>query len=200
MKEYDYLRLAIMLSDSQASTFKSNLLKIIKLVLFESYGNGMIIREISNLIQQKYGLEFTDEEILNSIKKDRKNGIILKNEADDPVYHKYELSPNEFEKIQCKESQDYLKKIIFEFLEENKDVNDYSIEDYQELILRYFYKAFNSDAQIILSLINKQDNKTESLVESSFDDSEREHINSFLNWDNAQKNSFVFNVISSLLL
>lgn len=116
MKEHDYLRLAIILSDSQASTFKTNLLKIVKLVLFDSYGSGMIIRDISNCIQQKYGLEFTDEEILNSIKKDRKCGVVLKNDSDDPVYREYELTPEEYNKIYCRENENYLEKIVIEFL------------------------------------------------------------------------------------
>lgn len=196
MKEQDYLRLAIILSDSQASTFKTNLLKIVKLVLFDSYGSGMIIRDISNCIQQKYGLEFTDEEILNSIKKDRKCGVVLKNDSDDPVYREYELTPEEYNKIYCKENENYLEKIVIEFLKDNKDISDFSVDEYQDLILRYFYKAFNSDAQIIHSLINQDTITTQDTLESSFTDLEREHINAFLNWDNAKKNTFVFNVIS----
>ena len=38
MDQASFLRLALVLSDGQAMTFKKNLLKLVNLVLFENYG------------------------------------------------------------------------------------------------------------------------------------------------------------------
>ena len=63
MNQASFLRLALVLSDGQAMTFKKNLLKLVNLVLFENYGQDLTISEIIKKISEKYSLDFADNEI-----------------------------------------------------------------------------------------------------------------------------------------
>ena len=67
MDQASFLRLALVLSDGQAMTFKKNLLKLVNLVLFENYGQELTISEIIKKISEKYSLDFADNEIKSSI-------------------------------------------------------------------------------------------------------------------------------------
>ena len=58
MNQASFLRLALVLSDGQAMTFKKNLLKLVNLVLFENYGQDLTISEIIKKISEKYSLDF----------------------------------------------------------------------------------------------------------------------------------------------
>ena len=51
MNQASFLRLALVLSDGQAMTFKKNLLKLVNLVLFENYGQDLTISEIIKKIR-----------------------------------------------------------------------------------------------------------------------------------------------------
>ena len=59
MNQASFLRLALVLSDGQAMTFKKNLLKLVNLVLFENYGQDLTISEIIKKISEKYSLDFS---------------------------------------------------------------------------------------------------------------------------------------------
>lgn len=67
MNQASFLRLALVLSDGQAMTFKKNLLKLVNLVLFENYGQDLTISEIIKKISEKYSLDFADNEIKSAI-------------------------------------------------------------------------------------------------------------------------------------
>lgn len=60
MNQASFLRLALVLSDGQAMTFKKNLLKLVNLVLFENYGQDLTISEIcreqNGVFQNRFGL------------------------------------------------------------------------------------------------------------------------------------------------
>ena len=56
MNQASFLRLALVLSDGQAMTFKKNLLKLVNLVLFENYGQDLTISEIIKKISEKYSI------------------------------------------------------------------------------------------------------------------------------------------------
>lgn len=63
MNQASFLRLALVLSDGQAMTFKKNLLKLVNLVLFENYGQDLTISEIIKKISEKYSLDAENVEL-----------------------------------------------------------------------------------------------------------------------------------------
>ena len=97
MKQSDFLRLALLLSDGEAVTFKRNLAKLVKFVLFENYGNSLTISEIIQQINERYSLCFADNEIKSAILS-AKESIVEIRPTKDPVYFTYSISPKEYEK------------------------------------------------------------------------------------------------------
>lgn len=67
MKEIDILRLLLVTKSGNSSSFNSNLLKIISMVLFDSEGKKLSVDDIRIQILDKYDLEFTNEEIEQAI-------------------------------------------------------------------------------------------------------------------------------------
>ena len=56
-----------MFGENKASTFNKNLEKMIALVLFDKYEQGLSVTDIITEIKNKYALDFSDSEILNAI-------------------------------------------------------------------------------------------------------------------------------------
>ena len=115
MNQASFLRLALVLSDGQAMTFKKNLLKLVNLVLFENYGQDLTISEIIKKISEKYSLDFADNEIKSAISSAPSGSIVEARPSTDPVYFTYSISPNEYKKLQGKIIGDALLPFIEQF-------------------------------------------------------------------------------------
>jgi hypothetical protein len=183
-----------MLSSTQTHTFKKNLNKLTKLILFDSYSIPIQITTIINNIKSVFSLEFTETEILMSIKDD--TGIII-HEEKDPIKNTYEITPDEYQKISL--SQDVtIELYLTEFLKLNPDSFEFSFDDAKNIIYKFIYITFNSDAQTLLELMNKScTDKKDYCMAKEFSSAEAALINEFLNWDYKPKNEFILNLISS---
>lgn len=186
-------RLAMILSSGQAQNFQTNLRKLIKLVLFDRFGSPINLLQIQRLIQSQYSLTFSEEELLNAMKKD--DGILV-NIGEDDSNRTYELTPTEFKKIQMNQTVN-LDNYIIEFLSSDGE-KDWKLEEVKDLIYRFLYFSFNTDTKTVLELMNKNiPNIKTSPVGDEFSPEEAKIINAFLNWDYTPKNEFVLNLISS---
>lgn len=135
MDSNNVLRLAIMLSSTQTHTFKKNLNKLIKLVLFDSYSKPIQVTTIINNIKSVFALEFTETEILTAIKDD--TGIII-HEDNDPIKSTYEISPEEYQKIALCQNVN-IELYLTEFLKLNSDSVAFSFEDAKNIIYKFIY-------------------------------------------------------------
>lgn len=188
------LRLSFILSDNQATTFKSNLKKIVKLVLADCYPNSMSSYEISSVIRENYSLDFLYKEIENSLNKDKS---VICNKNKDSGIKTYRLIPEEYQKFAVKE-QSVLDSLLSEFLIISKANDEVTFEKCKEIILRFFYYTFNNDVQTLLLLINRKTNESRNYCdEDKFNCEEATLINDFLNWNNREKNELILNLISS---
>ena len=70
------LRFTLVVGDSNSTTFYSNLLKLIKMELAEAGPKGISINDITTLLYDNFDLEFTTEEIIKAIEKDKSNTIL----------------------------------------------------------------------------------------------------------------------------
>lgn len=184
-------RLAMILSSGQAQNFQTNLRKLIKLVLFDRFGSPINLLQIQRLIQSQYSLTFSEEELLNAMKKD--DGILV-NIGEDDSNRTYELTPTEFKKIQMNQTVN-LDNYIIEFLSSDGE-KDWKLEEVKDLIYRFLYFSFNTDTKTVLELMNKNiPNIKTSPVGDEFSPEEAKIINAFLNWDYTPKNEFVLNLI-----
>lgn len=197
MNKNDFIRFALVLSDGQATTFKKNLTKIIKLVLFDYFGQPLTIGEIIKGAKESYSLEFSEDEIKNTIKYNKSNVFIEVYRASDVIKSTYSISPEEYEKMQNKEKTQFMTEMVKRYLGEFDKDSNYSIEQISTLVFRYIYYVFNNDANTVLSLMNYKGEKLIGCTKTEhFSAEEANLINAFLNWDDKEKNLFVYNAIS----
>lgn len=195
MLQENYLRLAMVLNDNNAKTVNTNIVKILKTVVFTINNTPLTINKIAEIINEMYGLEFTQGEILNALKRNKPEGIECV-VCGDPVYNTYRLTPEEYKKIEDKLSIKPLDTILEQFLESDKSIS-LPFDEIKDLIFDFLYNAFSTDVETIKALLGK--NFSDVLSNGIFDNMENEQkliINSFLNWNNSDKNKFVYNAIS----
>lgn len=192
MEKKDFLRLSLILNDNQAATFKSKLQRLVVEVLREHYGAGMTIQEIVTSLNDDFSLEFTADEIADIIKSDDKN-FVLKHQETDQILNKYDLSISSYSKASERSEGISLTQLINEFLSEKQQ--DLSVQQAEDLILRFLFFEFNEDTENLLNYMNKS--ASFAIPNDNFSDDEKIFIDSFLTWDNYNKNKFIFNALSS---
>ena len=183
----EFFRLNFILQDNSATTINTYLLKLIEFVIYDER-RALSLKEIKEKIIKKFSLEFTDEEILESVKRSlNKNGNIFQEK------NKYYVTANYINRSNNDISiEDKLKGFINEYIVENK--LDLDIEKVYELISRYIYFCFNTNKEVLLQLISNEIRNVENEFEAS--NEEKRIINDFLIWNNNLKNKFIFQLVS----
>lgn len=194
MERSSYLRLALMFGENKASTFNKNLEKMIALVLFDKYNTGLIITDIIADIRDKYALDFSDSEIIGTIHNKNQNGIIQINETRDEVLKAYSITPEEYEKIRKKTDDSSIRKIVELFLKEHEEL-DISEKTFCDLLVKYLYDVFNSNAETIQALMNGEHLGMKA-ANCDYSTDEKKILNAFIYWDNLDKNRCVYQLIS----
>lgn len=194
MERSSYLRLALMFGENKASTFNKNLEKMIALVLFDKYNTGLTITDIIADIRDKYALDFSDSEIIGTIHNKNQNRIIQINETRDEVLKAYSITPEEYEKIRKKTDDSSIRKIVELFLKEHEEL-DISEKAFCDLLVKYLYDVFNSNAETIQALMNGEHLGIKA-ANCDYSTDEKKILNAFIYWDNLDKNRCVYQLIS----
>lgn len=191
MNENNFLRLALVLGDSQASNFKTNLKKIVKLILFDIQDESLTIYQIINEINGRFELVFTEKEVEEVLKE--KEFVVTDYKSGE---HGYILKPIEIEKIRNKEeSAKNIDYFIEKYISEEK--SEFEFEAFKKIIYRFLYDTFNSDKKTVLELMHYYDENVVVIDAEKYEASEATVINGFLNWDNDEKNQFILNLIAA---
>ena len=203
MKESNLLRLSLVIKAGNSQTFKSGLIKLIQMVLFEASDYALDIDSIRRHISEDYELEFTNEEILKSLKakdteieriEETRSTIVGLNKWEEKDA-KYKLTEKTIHKLKTNEANNPYKDMVGRFVEEYKVENKTS-EQIEDLLKRYIYYVFNSNKKTLLLLFNNEKAKIINHSEMSFNEDEKRLINDFLNWDDKSKNHFIYNAVS----
>lgn len=190
MNPANYLRLALLLSEGHANTFKRNLLTIVQLTLAEHYGvDSVTVSDLIKEISNNYSLDFSDQEIKSAISSARTGEIIESQPIDDPVYYTYQLSPKAYEKFKKKkDATDPLPTLIEKFCNKNPDRLMISQDDLKEAVYRFLYQSFNSDIKTVLALMNYHGEiKQFDLEKKGFTDEQLLTLDAFFNWHDDEK-------------
>lgn len=196
MKQSNYIRLALLFNDNKATTFNSNLRKMICLVLYDNFDKGgLSVLEIANELNSKYSLQFSDTEIIDAI-NDRadRNEIVLLGQKTAGIDRIYQITNKKYLNIKNQVDESYINSIAARFINEHK--HEITEEKFIQLLYKFFYAVFNSNKEIMMSLFGKDNIKIDETLFNEFNLSEKEIINSFIYWDNAEKNKCVYNLIS----
>ena len=197
-----YLRVAMMFGDNHSQTFITNLEKMIELVLNEEAPRAMLVDEIVDLLQERYGLNFTDVEVAQAIECSRGRDHIncmnaqVKRQGD----RKYILNEKAMEAIAEREGKISVSGICDLFMREHSDYSNVDKEELEELIDRYFYRCFNSNATTIMELLKQEYAESNLLTNSDLDeeftDDEKAILNAFIYWENTEKDKFVYRMVA----
>lgn len=196
-----YLRMAIMFGNNHSTTFLTNLEKMIELVLHAKTPQAMLVEEIVHDLSSGYNLIFTDIEVSNAIEGHRGSERIacLNPTAKKVGEKKYILTEKAMESIEKQSGQISITEICEMFLKNNPSVETDSIT-MEALIDRYFYRCFNSNATTIMQLLQQDYTDgvllSNSDLDSQFTEQEKDILNTFIYWDNSDKDRFVYQMVS----
>lgn len=190
-EEKDLLRLAMILENQGATTRDRYICKFVEYVLFDSEKSELSSLEICTCIKNRFQLEFDLTEIEAAVKK---RGIERLEEAQGY----YRLTPKVANQLSNqKSSLDQLRNYLTLFSQDRPNVD---IEATLMLVQKYLYFCFNSNASNLLSLIGENPKHIDSITfTAEFNPSQEEIdiINDFIHWENAEKNKFMYSVVSS---
>lgn len=194
-----YLRLAMMFSGNQARSSSRNIEKMCELILLDHYPEAMTVGGIVDALLAKYSLNFAYGEILDALTKRRaeRNILCVNPELKRIGNRKYTLVEDVYKKLDGREKHSFTEEVIEQFINDNEDLG-LSKEEFTDLLDRYFYFAFNNNANIIMGLLQPDYKKNAFLSneDNSFSNNEKEIINQFINWDNSDKDKCVYEMVS----
>lgn len=186
MNEY-LLRLALVVNTSH-SKFVDNLTNIIVYVLYtyNSEGKQIKLENLSKAIEEVSGLEFTEKEIQQAIKEqatffcETKENILALTEAGNKKIHiengkEFELVLNRYiEKYNIGRQAVEVKKLIYEFL----------------------YNSIQNNIEALLNVVKGEGSSQELFQLEKLDNEDRKIINDFIDWNDEQKNTMLYEIIS----
>lgn len=191
METKSFFRLALVIDSNNAETANINIARLIKLSLYENKSIEMKSSDIVQYIKEHFGLEFSDHEIEKVITSDRSKEITF-----NTYNNTYRLTEKEVKKLEIAENKTSIDNCIDRFMSVYQEFG-FTKEEIIEIISNYIYEAFNNNKELLLKLVSKNsseyDHKT---VINKYDNKQRELINTFLNWDDLQKNRYVYLLIS----
>lgn len=181
----------MILENQGATTRDRYICKLVEYVLFDSEKSELSSLEICTCIKNRFQLEFDLTEIEAAVKK---RGIGRLEETQGY----YRLTPKVANQLSSqKSSLDQLRNYLTLFSQDRPNVD---IEDTLMLVQKYLYFCFNSNASNLLSLIGENPKHIDSTTfTAEFNPSQEEIdiINDFIHWENAEKNKFMYSVVSS---
>lgn len=191
----DIVRFAILFGDSDASSFKTNLSKMIELILYQEHPNSMSIVDIITKIKELYLMEFTEEEVKSVIHDNKKGKFEISQNS-----RNYELTPKAFQAIQERYTRKDISLMIKRFYDEHSEFAELGLQAVEDIIKKYIFLKFNKDAKTLKWILTLDVNQVyeEDRIED-FNEIEKEVLNSFFSWENEEKNVLVYEIISSAL-
>jgi hypothetical protein len=184
LTEQEFFRMNFIMQDTSASTTKTYLSKIVETVLFDAK-SALDINMLTALILQKYSLEFSLDEVREIVKRDRN--------IDEIAGEVYQLSPGKASELSHTKTIEETLTII-----SNDAIRELGLtlspKAFKELLMRFLYYSFNSNIDMIMSLVDGRKHKDYSAFTASND--EISIIDQFLLWDNDDKDRFIYQIVS----
>lgn len=186
-----------MLDGSNATTINTNICKLIKGTLFFE-NKAMSLFEIAQKLKNSFLLEYTPEELYTAIEKSHFDGIESFDDTNDKLSREYCLTFDTLDKMKSKQYDRYFDSIVDAFLKYSQSIigdASYETVDVKNTITDFIFMAFNEDANTIKQLI-KHDIPSIDVEKNNFSTIQKKLINDFLNWNNDEKNQFLFKAVS----
>lgn len=170
--------------------------KILENALFELKAQDWVdISVVGEFIQTSYKLVFTDDEIWRTANNSKFVEKVFRVFEDGNI-KKISLSPDRIESLN--------KRIelptIFSYIDEFSNINQLNPTTTRDLISNFLYTVFTQNVENFKRLL---DNQSLSEIANTglqlISDEDKKIINSFLNWENEDKNKAIFRIASYAL-
>jgi hypothetical protein len=170
--------------------------KIIESVLLECGSKEYSVHQIIDFAQSRYRLTFVEEDI-REIVTDTKNEGFHTNTVHGNIF--VCLTEKRRQALQSKINNKTIDYFIDEFQKENEEL--VSKLDYKEILHRFLYEIFSTNTQSFQKLIDNRKDLSGliNLESTNYNQNEKVIINSFLQWDNTEKNKAIFDISSYAL-
>lgn len=170
--------------------------KIIESALLSNDNKQLSIDSIIDYIQENYYIQFDEAEITNIVTSPKEDGF-LANQKNGETY--VCLSEKRKQALQGKISKKTIDYFICEFEKDNETL--VTGTNVKELIYRFLYELLSSNISSFKKLLDNRQNLGDLIAkeEKTYTAVEREIVNSFLIWDNNEKNKAIFDIASYAL-
>lgn len=168
--------------------------KVIESIFIDNNNSFIGLHSLIDKLKKQYNLDFTEEEIRTVI-SDTDNFNTSSCRVEEV---KITLSAKRFDNIQKKIIYNNLDYFIEQFHKAN---NQYDLKDLKAIIYGFLYEIFQTNISSFSKLVDPSV-QIEDLIninDHNLNNIEIEIINTFLNWDNDEKNKMIFD-ISNLAL
>lgn len=186
MTEQMMTRLAMVLQNKAPSTLDKYIQKLAENVLME-YQNGLSLYDLEKELNEKFNLSFTTTEIKNALERKSNKSVLTNGEK----YYISEKTRSEL--LRLEPITVSLKKHVNSFKEQFPEYTC-SAETIEKALLSYLYFCFNSNVNNLLMLLNKSEKSIQ--YSDEFCDEDIRIIEAFIEWDNNEKNEFVYKVVA----
>ncbi len=172
---------------------KTTLRKIIETGLFAMGRDSVSVHELIDFILNNYNLHIDEAEINEIITAEKQESFLVIYIDDKQVVS---LEEKRKVQIQRKIEEHTIDYFIDLYLEE-KEISE-NTQGLKDLIYRFLYDILSTNVESFKKLLDKE-NSIEALINvdsHNYTPEERDFINCFLKWDNADKNKSVFDIAS----
>lgn len=176
--------------DQSINTVKSVRRRFVDALLVNTNNTPHTIEQIITSLQKDYEIVVQEKEIVDFLDDERYyDKVVGKTKRNDT----YCLINKRFEKL--KEKADYcIDDAINEFSTQKPDVDS---EELRDMLHRYLYTLMNTNISAYTQLLERKGKKVSPVIDpNSFNDEEIEIINSFIKWDNTEKNKALFELVN----
>jgi hypothetical protein len=196
-KEQLFRLAAVLYADNNYEVAPKTILrKVIESALLECGAKEYSVHQIIDFIQIRYGITFDEESVIKIVTSKKEEFFFTKQRNCELFVC---LSEKRKQTLLTKISNKTIDFFITEF---QKEFSQLVAEiDSKSILYKFLYDIFSTNTSSFQKLIdNKKDfSGIINLENSNYNEKEKEVINSFLQWDNFEKNKAVFNIASYAL-
>lgn len=176
--------------DQSTQTVKSVRRRFVDAVLVNANNTPHTIEQIITSLQKDYEIVVQEKDIIGFLDDERYYDKISGRTKREDTYC---LINKRYERL--KEKADYcIDDAIKEFSAQKPNVYP---EELKELLHRYLYTLMNTNISAYTQLLERKGKKVSPVIDpNNFTDEEIELINSFIKWDNSDKNKALFELVN----
>jgi hypothetical protein len=197
MNNRNIIRTAAIVFSEENTTLKTITVqrKIIESVFVENNNTELTFDKIIDDLRKSLNMDFDVEEVKTIVKDDKKSKFEIRLDTNQNEYF-IKLDNKRFNSLNEREAQYSIEPQIQKFIDTQYE-GVFSKDKIDSILHKYFYELLNKNIETFKKIANPK-NRPESLfIDSSvFDLEERELINTFLEWDDVDKNKSIFALIS----